>query len=101
MYKKEKAEKLIKEFNYLIGEKYYPFGKKGRVFKIEDITTELSINKTQHTMRDENSDSNHRSGENWKVLLIISESNDKMKVELTECLGVLKIRHDIDKLFND
>ncbi len=101
MYSDKKSKKLVKEFKYLIGKSYYPLGKEGREFKITELKSKLSLNKTPHMNRNEKSDLKHEQGDNWKVVLTISESNDKMSVNLKECLTTLSIRHDIDKLFND
>lgn len=42
MYTKLKAEKLVAEFNYLIGKEYFPFGIEGRVFNITELKAILS-----------------------------------------------------------
>uniref|UniRef100_UPI00404995E6 hypothetical protein n=1 Tax=Gelidibacter sp. TaxID=2018083 RepID=UPI00404995E6 len=109
MYRKEKAQKLVKEFNYLVGEAYYPLGKKGREFKITEIKSELPELKIDWAIRQVNSDNPyfidekeraHSEGNNWKVYLYAEDKTDKLKVELEDGLSKLRIRHDIDKLFN-
>ncbi|MDO6739382.1 hypothetical protein [Wenyingzhuangia sp. 2_MG-2023] len=110
MYIELKSEKLKKEFDYLVGKSYYPFGKEGREFKIKKIISELKPLKINHSHLVANQKENpyykeeleqqHKNGENWNVMLVIENSNDSMKEELEVALKNLKIRHDIDKMFN-
>jgi hypothetical protein len=109
MYSKLKAEKLTKEFDYLKTKSYFPLGTEGREFKITDLKTiepqiyhlELQVLKKQHPGDYENklAEKKEKSTE-WKVAVIITDKTDKLEVELEEVLKVLKIRHDISKLFN-
>lgn len=109
MYSKEKAGKLVKEFTYLIGEKYFPLGRKGREFKITEIKSELPKLNIDWSIRGANTDNPyfaeekekiHSDGLNWKVYLIAENESDNLKVELEEGLSKMNIKHDIDKLFN-
>jgi CO dehydrogenase nickel-insertion accessory protein CooC1 len=110
MYSKLKAEKLTKEFDYLKTKSYFPFGIEGREFKITLIETTLDelvfdhimlhVNKYKNPNYKQETLENHQNGNNWKVILTISHSDDIIKVELEEVLKVLKIRHDIAKSFN-
>ena len=110
MYSKLKAEKLTKEFDYLKTKSYFPFGPEGREFKIKLIEIMLDELVFDHLMLQVNKYKNpnykqealekHQNGNNWKVILTISNSEDIIKVELEEALKVLKIRHDINKAFN-
>lgn len=109
MYSKLKAEKLIIEFDYLKNKSYFPFGQEGREFKITDLKTrepqisyvESEILKKRHPGDYENklAEKKEKSIE-WKVTVIITDKTDKVEVELEEALKVLKIRHDISKIFN-
>ena len=111
MYRQVKAEKLSKEFNYLKTKSYFPFGTEGREFKITDIEKRLpelqfsplmlQVNKYKNPNYKTESLEEHQNGENWKVIVIITDEKDKIEVELEEALKVLKIRHDIEKSFND
>ena len=110
MYSKLKAEKLTKEFDYLKTKSYYPFGREGQEFKITLIKTtldelvfnhtKLRANKGKNPNYEQETLENHQNGNNWKVILTISNSADLIKVELEDVLKVLKIRHDIAKSFN-
>ena len=110
MYSKFKAEKLIIEFDYLKNKSYFPFGLEGREFEITFIETKLDelvfdypmlqVNKRKNPNYEQETLENHQNGNNWKVILTISNSDDIIKVELEEVLKVLKIRHDIAKSFN-
>lgn len=110
MYSKLKAEKLTKEFDYLKTKSYFPFGTEGREFEITSIEIKLDefifdhlmlqVNKYKNPNYKQETLENHQNGNNWKVLLTISNSDDIIKVELEEVLKVLKIRHDIIKIFN-
>ena len=111
MYKKLKAEKLVKEFDYLKTKSYYPLGPEGREYKITDLEIQLpdleisilmkEVHKRKNPNYKEQMDKEHHDGANWKVLVIISDNKDMIKIELEKVLKVLKIRHDIDKIFND
>ena len=110
MYTKVKAEKLAKEFNYLKMKPYFPFGLEGREYKITDIENrlpelqfsplELEVIKKNPNFKNKSIEANEK-GANWKVLVIITDKKDKIEVELEDVLKVLKIRHDIEKSFND
>lgn len=110
MYTKIKAEKLAKEFNYLKTKSYFPFGLAGREYKITDLENrlpelqfspiELEIIKKNPNFKNKNIEQNEK-GANWKIIVIITDKKDKIEVELEEALKVLKVRHDIDKSFND
>ncbi|MBW4362823.1 hypothetical protein [Flavobacterium taihuense] len=109
MYSKLKAEKLIIEFDYLKNKSYFPFGPEGREFKITDLKitepqisyVESLILKKRHPGDSENklTEEKEKSIE-WKVTIIITDKTDTLEVELEESLKVLKIRHDISKMFN-
>ena len=109
MYSKLKAEKLTKEFDYLKTKSYFPLGTEGREFTITDLKTiepqfsplELLVLKKQHPGDYENklAEEKEKSIE-WKVAVIITDKTDEVEVELEEALSVLKIRHDISKIFN-
>jgi hypothetical protein len=109
MYSKLKAEKLTKEFDYLKTKSYFPLGTEGREFTITDLKTiepqishlESQVLKKRHPGDYENklAEKKEKSTE-WKVAVIITDKTDKLEVELEEVLKVLKIRHDISKIFN-
>lgn len=112
MYAKLKAEKLVVEFNYLIGKEYFPFGIEGRVFNITDVKSILSeLKNINYAEQQAKLKSNpnylndkkeaHSKGENWIVVLKISNKDDEIEIELNDALKVLKIRNDIDKIFNN
>jgi hypothetical protein len=110
MYKKEKAEKLAKGFNYLIDTKYYPLGKKGDEYNIFKVKSELTQFKNDWTLVGANSDNpdyskqkekKHSEGANWEVYICAKHKKDNLEVELERGLKKLNIAHDIDKLFND
>lgn len=111
MFTKLKAEKLVKEFTYLKTKSYFPFGLKGREFKIADLEYKLPelnlnpntvhINKRDNPNYVEEREEKHQNGENWKVIVTIKNATDKFEVEILEVLKVLKIRHDIEKIFNE
>lgn len=109
MYNKDKAENLVKEFKYLIGKPYFPFGKDGREFKITDVKSDLPkliINWTKKQVNSDNpyfeqeQEKEHTEGLNWNVILFAENNADNLKVELEEGLSKMDIKHDIDKLFN-
>jgi len=109
MYSKLKAEKLTKEFDYLKNKSYYPFGLEGREFKITLIEIKLNefdfhpfmveVDKKNPKYKQQVLE-NHQNGNNWKVILTISNSNDIINLELEVVLKSLKIIHDISKVFN-
>jgi len=110
MYKKEKAEKLVKGFNYLIDTKYYPLGKKGdeyNIFNIKSELTKININWALAGANLDNPDyikqkeKAHSEGDNWQVYICAKHKKDNLEVELERGLKKLNIAHDIDKLFND
>lgn len=110
MYTKVKAEKLTQEFNYLKTKSYFPFGLEGREYKIQDIENrlpelqfdlvELEVIKKNPSYKTKKIEINEK-GANWKVFVIISDKEDIIEVELEDVLKVLKIRHDIDKSFQE
>lgn len=110
MYTKVKAEKLVTEFNYLKTKSYFPFGLEGREYKITGLENrlpelqfspfELEIIKKNQNFKNKSIEANEK-GANWKIIVIITDKKDKIEIELEEVLKVLKIRHDIEKSFND
>lgn len=109
-YSKSKAEKLVKEFDYLKEEKYYPYGKKGKVFDI--VSLEVMAETTpRHTMEyfaserknktyGDEEDARLAKGNNWFIKVNISDGETKMVADLKEVLTRLKIVNDIDKIPN-
>lgn len=92
VYSKKKAEKLAKEFGYLKGKLYFPFGEEGRTFTIDSIETR------EHGTWIER---NHGEGKDWDVMVKIKDQNEELEKPLEEVLKSLKIKHDIENMFND
>lgn len=98
MYSDAKADKLIKEFAYLIGMPYYPFGEKGRVFKIESLKR-INTNGTTTDMWQEVSRASGFSNPIYfDIVVSIGDGTDMFTLTLVETLQALNIRHDIDKI---
>ncbi len=100
MYSENKADKLIKEFSYLIGMPYYPFGEKGRVFTIKEIQKIVSNEMPEvkkMIMKAYDADADLSSGCQIEVT-IGDNKEDSFKLTLIETLQALNIRHDIDKI---
>lgn len=104
MYSQQKANKLVREFKYLIGESYYPFGAKGREFKITNIEVNLkplNIHPTKmysSKKPKEEWQKEHSLGKNWNVNLQIENADEKLTSDLQNVLKKLGIKHDIDKI---
>lgn len=99
MYSEAKADKLIKEFTYLIGMPYYPFGEKGRQFTIKEIQKVVSNEMPEFkkmAMKAFDADADLSSGCQIEIV-IGDEKEDSFKLTLIETLQALNIRHDIDK----
>jgi len=112
MYSKLKAEKLIVEFQYLLEKEYFPFGIKGRKFIITELKSKLInfpiTNFPKHYAKKnanpeylEQLNLEHSEKNNWIVEVIINDNEDAFPKELNEVLKVLKIKTDIDKIFNE
>ncbi|MCU0469888.1 MAG: hypothetical protein MUF58_14935 [Arcicella sp.] len=109
-YSKSKAEKLVKEFDYLKSEKYYPFGTKGKAcsilsleaipekFKISGIEVALEINRNKNYIEEQNL--KLANGNNWYVKVNIYDGHTEFQNDLSEVLKRLKIANDIDKIPN-
>ena len=111
MYSEQKAGKIIVEFQYLIGKEYFPFGIEGRKFMITEIKSKLINfpikNYPKHYAQKntapehiEKLNLEHMKSDNWIVEVIIKDNDDEFPKELNEVLKVLKIKNDIDKIFN-
>jgi hypothetical protein len=97
-YSPLKAAKLKKEFKYIIGQSYYPFGKEGREFKITGLKEELEYGYNLARLAvngDEKRKKEFEEGKNWRVVVTIKGGKDVIEKDLEEVLKVLKIRHDI------
>ena len=105
----QKAEKLVKEFDYLKSKPYYPYGKEGKEFKIDSLfAIPESAKRTPETMalmrqdKDyiDNKNKELAQGDNWYVKVIISDSITKIEKDLKDVLSRLKIQHDINNIPN-
>lgn len=109
-YSKSKAEKLVKEFDYLKEEKYYPYGSKGKAFDI--ISLEAVVEKfprynfenMQKELNDkgyaDKQDAKLVGGNHWYVKVNISDVDTALSADLIEVLKRLKITNDIAKIPN-
>ncbi len=108
MYSRNKAEKLKKEFGYLKGKSYFPYGKEGKECKIEDLN--LSVKKVNtmtpefHAYGEGNPNYEKEENErlaldnNWNVNVIISDGEEEIINDLEDVLSKLHIRHNINKI---
>ena len=109
-YSKSKAEKLVKEFDYLKEEKYYPYGSKGKAFDIislEAVVEKFPRYNVENIQKERNDkgyadkqDAKLAGGNHWYVKVNISDGETKMVADLKEVLTRLKIVNDIDKIPN-
>ena len=109
-YSKSKAEKLVKEFDYLKDEKYYPYGKKGKEFDIVSLevlvetiarhTMEYFASERENKTYGDEEDAKLAKGNNWFVKVNISDGETKIAADLKEVLSRLKIVNDIEKIPN-
>lgn len=108
-FSKQKAEKLVTEFDYLKTKPYFPYGKEGKKFKITELKSVAE--KTKRTPENmakaltdknffEQSDLKLSKGNNWFVKVIISDNDITIEKDLTSVLERLEIQHDIDKIPN-
>jgi hypothetical protein len=109
-YSKSKAEKLIKEFDYLREEKYYPYGSKGKAFGILSLEAvpekfqRYTFENMQREFKDkgyaDKQDAKLAGGNHWYVKVNISDGDTDILADLIEVLKRLKIPNDIGKIPN-
>lgn len=98
MYSENKADKLIKEFSYLIGMSYYPFGQMGRAFKIEKLEKNNVDTPQSDFINEAIKAAGFGSSNYYELHVLISDGTDMFTLTLIETLQALNIRHDIDKI---
>lgn len=110
MYSKKKAAKLVKEFAYLKGKEYKPYGKDGKTTKIKDVRAKVTtavrgsiiyyLGEEPADKKADKRDVELANGNNWWVEIVVNDDDAEVAIELEEALKKMGISHNIKNIPN-